>query len=217
MVATLMELVGVTALAMVAFLAYRRWHLRWGATEAEIAGPMPGDERLPGASFTATRAITMRARPEHVWPWLVQIGFNRAGWYSYDLLDNLGRRSADRVIPELQAISIGDWIPMAGTITEQTAFRVEAFERPRMLLWAKPDSTWVWSLVPIDGARTRVVSRLRCRHRPGTILGLAGVLLMELGDFPMFRKLLLNLRQRAERLAAGEGSVGGPASSARSG
>jgi hypothetical protein len=54
----------------------------------------------------------MRARPEHVWPWLVQIGFNRAGWYSYDLLDNLGRRSAERIIPELQAISVGDWVPM---------------------------------------------------------------------------------------------------------
>jgi hypothetical protein len=205
MVASITLLAGLAALAGVAFLAYRRWHLRWGATEAEIERPMPGDEQLPGASFTATRAITMRARPEHVWPWLVQIGFNRAGWYSYDLLDNLGRRSAERVIPELQAISVGDWVPMSGTITEQTAFRVAAFEPARMLLWAKPDSTWAWLLVPIDGERTRVVSRLRCRHQSGTILGLAGVLLIELGDFPMFRKLLLNLRRRAERLAAEQG------------
>ncbi len=156
-------------------------------------------------SFVATRAITVHACPEHVWPWLVQIGFNRAGWYSYDLLDNLGRRSAERVIPELQAIAVGDWIPMSGTPTEQTAFRVAAFEPGRMLLWAKPDSTWTWLLLPIDGERTRVVSRLRCLHQPGTVLGLAGVLLMELGDFPMFRKLLLNLRQRAERLAEGKG------------
>jgi hypothetical protein len=203
MIAPLIGLAVFTALTALFFFAYRPWHLRWGATEAEVTRPMPGDDRLPGASFSATRAITIRARPEHVWPWLVQIGFNRAGWYSYDLLDNLGRRSAERIIPELQAIEVGDWIPMSATINEQTAFRVAALEPNRTLLWAKPDSTWAWLIAPLDPERTRVVSRLRCRHQPGSVLGLAGVLLMELGDFPMFRKLLLNLRRRAEGLAKG--------------
>ena len=126
----------------------------------------------------------------------------RAGWYAYDWLDNLGSPSADRIIPELQTIAVGDWIPMSGKIDERTAFRVAAFESNRSLLWAKPDSTWSWALEPIDEQHTRLVSRLRCHHDFSTPLGFVGILLMEIGDFPMFRKLLLNLRQRSESLAA---------------
>jgi hypothetical protein len=137
-----------------------------------------------------------------VWPWLVQIGFGRAGWYSYDWLDNLGRPSARRIIPELQTLRIGDHVPMSAKVDERTAFRVARFEAGRMLLWTKPDSTWAWVLEPLDERRTRVLMRLRCRHDAGSLLGLAGILLMELGDFPMCRKLLLNLRRRAEGLAA---------------
>jgi hypothetical protein len=184
------------------FLAYRPWHLRWGATPQEVKRSMPGDGQLFASSFTATRAITVAATPGDVWPWLVQIGFGRAGWYAYDWLDNLGKPSADRIIPELQTIAVGDWIPMSGTIDERTAFRVAAFEPNTSLLWTKPDSTWSWVLEPIDAQHTRVVSRLRCHHDFRTPLGVVGILLMELGDFPMFRKLLLNLRQRSERLAA---------------
>ncbi len=183
------------------FLWYRPWHLRWGASQAELRRSMPGDGELFESSFTATRAITVRARPEEVWPWLVQIGFGRAGWYSYDWLDNLGRPSAEQLIPELQAIRVGDWIPMSGKVDERTAFRVKAFDANRSLLWAKPDSTWAWVIEPLDEQHTRVVSRLRCHYEPGSLLGLAGMVLMELGDFPMFRKLLLNLKRRAEDLA----------------
>jgi hypothetical protein len=92
---------------------------------------------------------------------------------------------------------------MSSKVDERTAFRVAALEPNRMLLWAKPDSTWAWVLEPVDGgSRTRVLSRLRCRHDLTSLSGLAGILLMELGDFPMFRKLLLNLRRRAEARAA---------------
>jgi hypothetical protein len=194
-------LIAVSAAVVAAgvfFFVYRPWHLRWGATDAELKRAMPGDGDLFDSSFTATRAITVGARPEHIWPWLVQIGFGRAGWYSYDWLDNLGKPSADRIIPELQAIRVGDWVPMSSKVDERTAFKVAAFEPGKMLLWTKPDSTWSWVLEPIDGERTRVVSRLRCHHEPGTLFGFAGILLMELGDFPMFRRLLLNLRRRAE-------------------
>jgi hypothetical protein len=91
----------------------------------------------------------------------------------------------------------------ASKVDERTAFRVAALEPDRMMLWTKPDSTWAWVLEPVDaGSRTRVLSRLRCRHDPTSLTGLAGIELMELGDFPMFRKLLLNLRQRAEARAA---------------
>jgi hypothetical protein len=67
---------------------------------------------VPAPSFNAIRAVTVHARPEAIWPWIVQIGFGRAGWYTYDLLDNLGRHSADRIIPELQHIAVGDLVPM---------------------------------------------------------------------------------------------------------
>jgi hypothetical protein len=71
---------------------YRWWHLRWGATPAEARAGMPGDDLVPVSHFTATRAITIKAQPGEVWPWLTQVGYGRAGFYSYDLLDNLGRR-----------------------------------------------------------------------------------------------------------------------------
>lgn len=79
--------------------SYRRWHTRWGATDAEVSGPVPGDEIVPKASFNATRAITIEAPPEQVWPWIVQMGYRRAGFYTYDLLDNAGYESADRSCP----------------------------------------------------------------------------------------------------------------------
>lgn len=84
---------------------YRGWHLRWGATPAETAASLPGDALVPHAQFKATRAITIDAPPEAVWPWLVQAGCQRAGFYSNDLLDNLGHPSAhhDRSPPAAPA------------------------------------------------------------------------------------------------------------------
>jgi hypothetical protein len=79
----------------------RPWQLRWGATDDELRRAMPGDELVTRPSFNATRAVTVQAQPSVIWPWIVQIGFGRAGWYSYDLLDNLGRPSARRIIAEL--------------------------------------------------------------------------------------------------------------------
>jgi hypothetical protein len=93
---------GVAALAATAIaylMAYRPWQLRWGATDAELGRALPGDELVDSPTFDATRAITIGAPPAQVWPWLVQVGVNRAGWYSYDLLDNLGRPSARQVTP----------------------------------------------------------------------------------------------------------------------
>jgi hypothetical protein len=86
--------------------------LRWGATPEEATGSMPGDDVVPAPTFNATRAVTVHAPGEAIWPWIVQIGFGRAGWYAYDVVDNLGRRSSDRVIPELQHIAVGDLVPM---------------------------------------------------------------------------------------------------------
>ena len=123
---------------------YRRWHRHWGSTAAERAGSMPGDELLRHAQFRATRAITIVAPPQAVWPWLVQVGALRAGWYSNDLLDNLGHPSATVIVPELQHLEVGQWVPMApsGPPSDRNAFKVHSFEVNQWLLWAKPDSTW---------------------------------------------------------------------------
>jgi hypothetical protein len=107
--------IGLSLLGGIAFglflRFYRPWHSRWGATGDEVMLQMPGDELIEKPTFNVTRAITIHAQPEEVWPWIVQIGYCRAGFYSYDLLDNLGKPSADRIIPELQNIEIGTWIP----------------------------------------------------------------------------------------------------------
>jgi hypothetical protein len=114
--------------------ACRRWHQRWGATNQEVRGRMPGDELVAGPSFNATRAITIGAPPAQVWPWIVQMGYRRAGFYTYALLDNAGYDSADEILPQYQHPQVGDWMPMAKNLTEETAFRVAAFETDSWLV-----------------------------------------------------------------------------------
>jgi hypothetical protein len=182
---------------------YRRWHLRWGATDHEVQAPMPGDELVPKASMQATRAITIDAPPELVWPWIVQMGYRRAGFYTYDLLDNAGVHSADRILEQYQPPTIGDWMPMAKRINETTAFRVKAFAINEWLLWEKPDSTWAWKLVPLEGGRTRLIARLKQRYaweKPGSAI--LTLILLEFGDFAMMRRVLQGIKARAERLHA---------------
>ena len=189
--------IGAVAAGWWGFARYRTWHLRWGATDAEVAAPMPGDDLAPSAAFCATRALTIGAPPSQVWPWLVQVGFGRAGFYSYDWADNLGRRSARVLLPEYQSPRPGDVAaPMAELANERTAFTVVLAEEPHVLVWAKPDSTWAWRLTD-DAGRTRLVTRLKARYQPGPFLPVT-VLLMEIGDFPMMRRMLLGLAERAE-------------------
>jgi hypothetical protein len=185
--------------AAVALARYRRWNLRWGASDAEAAAALPGDELLQRARFRATRALTVDAPPDAVWPWIVQMGFGRAGFYAYDWIDNLGRPSATAVLAEYQDVSVGDLAaPMSPRPTENTSFRVAIAEAPQLLVWAKPGSVWTWRLTPLEGGRTRLLTRLQddCRLP----VGLLSWPLLELGDFPMMRRQLLNIADRAERL-----------------
>jgi hypothetical protein len=196
---------GEVALAAPIFAAsplLRHWHVRWGATDEEVAAAMPGDLLVAKPSFAATRAITIDAPPEAVWPWIVQVGFGRAGFYSYDLFDNACRPSATSILNEHQEPRVGDLVPMASKVNETTAFRVASVEANRSLLWTKAGSTWAWTLSPLaDGRATRLVTRLKAIYpwRSSFALAFATLVLFEHGDFPMMRKMLLGIRARAER------------------
>jgi len=88
----------------------RPWWHRWGVDPDEAARELPGDDIIPDAPISDTRAITVAAPPSAIWPWLVQMGFGRGGWYSYDAMDMKGS-SADRILPELQELAVGDVVP----------------------------------------------------------------------------------------------------------
>jgi hypothetical protein len=183
---------------------YRPWQLRWGATDEEVGASMPGDEVVLRPSFDATRAVTIDARPDGIWPWLVQIGFGRAGWYSYDLLDNMGRHSAERIVPELQRIEVGDLVPLGPG--ENAGMRVKEFVPNRSILWWDEKNqltTWAWALNTMPDGRTRLVTRVRSRSSWGHPMSAIWLLLVELADFPMMRKCLLGIKRRAETGTSG--------------
>jgi hypothetical protein len=181
---------------------YRRRHLGWGASPQEQIADMPGDELFPRAQYRSTRAITIHARPEAVWPWLVQVGCGRAGFYSHDLLDNLARPSATTILPAFQHLEVGQWVPMSpsATPTERTALQVRSFDIDRRLLWAKPDSSWAWQLTPDEHGGTRLITRIHAVYewKKHPLMASFGCVLMELGDFAMLRAMLRGIKQRAE-------------------
>ena len=193
---------------------YRKWHRHWGSTTAEIAESLPGDALL-NAQFRSTRAITIDAPPDAVWPWLVQVGCGRAGFYSNDLLDNLAHPSATTIVADLQHVEIGQWIPMSPTPTpsDRTAFRVRSFAVNESLLWAKPDGTWSWRLTPVEDNGTRLVTRIHAVYDwQHPVTAVLGMLLMEFGDFAMQRRMLRGIKARAES-QAGAGRSTEPAAS----
>jgi hypothetical protein len=193
----------VAVLAFAFFSWYRPWHLKWGATREELSRSMPGDEIVPRPIFNATRAVTIDARPEDVWPWILQIGFWRAGWYTYDILDNLGRRSADRIVPDLQHMEVGDLVPMGPG--KSSGIWVKEFVPNRsMVWWNKKDdqTTWVWSLDRLPDGKTRLVTRVRAPLSWSQPASFVWLVMFELADFPMMHKCLLGIKRRAEAQVA---------------
>lgn len=135
----------------------------------------------------------------------MQVGIGRGGFYSYDVLDNPGRSSSDEVLGEWQHLGVGDTVaPMVEHTNEDQAFRIAEIDEPTTVVWTKADSSWAWVLRPVEGGvgRTRLITRLKVRYQaaPSTLIA---VPMIEIGDFAMMRRMLLNIRARATRLASG--------------
>jgi hypothetical protein len=190
----------VTALSALLYAVLRRPILTWGATGAEAASRLPGDELLENADGVATRAISIDAPPAAVWPWLAQMGPRpRGGAYTYDWIENLlglDMHSVDHVLSDFQHPQLGDTIGFGSS-----RMRVERVEPERVLVSRTEDGNWVWAFVleEHDGG-TRLISRNR--FRLPTLLARIGMLPMEPGSLIMERKMLLGIKERAERLAS---------------
>jgi hypothetical protein len=200
----LLKLGGVLALTAGYWFPVRRWFGRWGTTDEELDRPMPGDLVTTHPTDMSMMAVTVNAPPEDVWPWLVQIGYQRGGLYSYDWLDRLfgflDRPSATRILPEFQQIAVGDKIPWDGRGTELTVGVVEPL-RALALSYEARGFTWVWQfgLYPLDGRRTRLVSR-GTEHVPNNPLWWLFMRISEPAAFVMTRRFMLGVKQRAEAL-----------------
>jgi hypothetical protein len=174
--------------------------LTWGATAAEAAATLPGDELLAAADGVSTRVIEIAAPQSSVWPWLAQMGpAPRGGAYTYDWIENLlglGMHSVDWVLPEFQHPSVGDTIAFGANV-----MRLERIAPEHELAWRSQDRNWVWSFVlRQDGGVTRLISRNR--FRLPTRAARVAILPMEPASLVMERKMLLGIKRRAERLAA---------------
>jgi len=180
----------------------RRRVLTWGATDAEAAARLPGDELLEHANGVATRAITIDAPASAVWPWLAQMGPSpRGGAYTYDWIENLlglDMHSSETVLPEFQYPEVGGELGYGAN-----RMRYERVEPERVLALRSSDGNWVWSFVldEHDGT-TRLISRNR--FRLPRLRDRLGMIAMEPGSLVMEHKMLRGIKERAERLATGD-------------
>ncbi len=184
---------------------FRRRCLSWGATAEEMSRKLPGDELLTDPDIVSTRAVTIDAPAGAVWPWLVQMGSGRGGAYTYDWIENLfglGMHSADEILPQFQDLKVGDELPLG---PNRPMMRVEVCDPERTLTIRFADGNWVWIFaLAAEGGRTRLISRNRIAT-PGAPppVRLLNLLVMEPGSLIMERKMLLGIKQRAERLEQG--------------
>lgn len=185
----------------------RPWHRQWGAREDEIHRHFPSDEIVSEPSDETTRAVTVEASSEEVWPWIVQLGQERGGFYSYTWLENLvgaDIHNVDRIVPELQELEEGDSIRMVredywlqSPVTSMTVERIDPGRT--LVLQGHDGGTWTFHLDPIDDETTRFLVRGR-KPETRTAIGYAlRYLTYELPHFIMERGMMLGIKTRAER------------------
>jgi hypothetical protein len=190
-------------LAVLYWFPIRRWMSGWGTTSTDLTRVMAGDSLLVDPTYSGTMAVSVNAPPEDIWPWLVQIGYQRGGLYSYDWLDRLfgylDRPSATRILPEFQHLAAGDLIPLG----RGPSWPVAVIEPARALVLDMRNMggfDWVWQfgLYPVDEQRTRLVSRSCVRTQ--AVWARLFTYVIEPAGFLMTRRMLLGLKQRAEAL-----------------
>jgi hypothetical protein len=207
----LLSLPGAVTAAVIVWvyhLQIRPRMLRWGATDEEVGRWLPGDDTFADQPVMSTRALTVDAPPSAVWPWLIQVGYGRAGWYSYDFVERLlfaGKyaegHSATRIHPKLQRLSVGDEVPFGRAVS----FPVTALDPEQHL----GIGSWSFVLEQLPGARTRLLVRTRGEGwiRPlfngiPVLQGTGTVIDYAIGEplhHLMERRMMLGLAQRAER------------------
>jgi len=194
------------------WLALHRLGRTYGSTRDERVQPLPGDDLVEQAQLVATHAVTLAAPPEEVWPWLVQVGWHRAGWYTARWVDRMlfpcNWPSAERIVPELQHLDVGDFVPDGPPDTHCGFVVVEEAPDRHLVLrstshlptsWrrrgiAGVDWTWTFVLVPVPGG-TRLIFRWRARTRPWWLtLGAHSFLLP--ADYVMSRSMLRGIERR---------------------
>lgn len=186
------------------------WMRTWGATKAELTATLPGDDIVPNANIRSTKGITIQAPPEAIYPWLLQIGVDRGGMYSYDWLENLfglNVHTTDRIVPEYQKVQVGDFwrfTPKEYVLNPGPGLYVQKLiENEAVLLCfgmeGKPDETcfdtWQFVLVPQGDGSTRLLLRSNMAMEQELPIKLTYFV-----QFMMERKMLLTLRDRAEGL-----------------
>ena len=200
-------LVVILAFATLYWFPIRRWMNQWGTTPSDLSRVMAGDRLIADPTYSGTMAVTVNATPEHIWPWLVQIGYQRGGLYSYDWLDRLfgylDRPSASRILPEFQHLAVGDKIPLG----RGPSWPVAVVDTNRALVldmrkMGGLDWVWQFGLYPVDETRTRLVSRSRVRTQAVWARLLTHAI--EPAGFVMTRRMLLGLKERAEAMSAGD-------------
>jgi hypothetical protein len=211
-----MRIASLLGLAVVTYaLVVRSRLLRWGATKDEANEPFPGADIVPGGKRIATMAVTLDASPSQVWPWLVQMGYDRAGWYSWDWLDRGGKPSSRRLHPEWQSVALGDrllsepkgphWFELAALEPERfLGLRAAMDLRGRQYDASAPrpraftDSLWAFHLRELPGRRTRLVVSGYTASRPRWFAALTGFLFWEPAHWVMQMRQFKNLKRRVE-------------------
>jgi proline iminopeptidase len=208
---------GVSLAAGAYALLVRPRMLRWGATRDEVRERSPGEDIIPDGERGSTMAVTVDAPPSAVWPWLVQMGYDRAGWYSWDRLDRFGIPSARRLHPEWQSLSVGQRLlatPDASHWFDVAALEPERFLALRMLTSggrqydpADPrprsstdfaDGLWAFQLRELPGGRTRLIVTVHSAGRPRLLDTVLRYVLWEPAHFVMQLRQFGNLKRRAE-------------------
>ena len=209
-----------TALGIAYDRFLRPWHQHWGMTPDELNRSWPGDELLPNACGNATRAITINAPALQIWPWIVQIGQDRAGFYSYTQLENLvgcEMHNADQIVPDWQERQVGDmvWMTPKSKFNGVGRMEVALLEPNRAMILIPPsdvppaarpggvaNGTWGFILEPIDEHSTRLIMRGRGECAPRLRDRVIGYAFWEPVHFIMERKMMLSIKERVERANA---------------